>query len=485
MDEQTSRSETPAWGPLSARLGVGGVLCCFGIRKLDRPQEWIYYLPTEWLRDLAPSLQSEAVLESLGILEVTLGALILLGFATRWASAASALLLAGIVMTIGLDGTGVRDLGLMALAISLLCSGGGRWSLDALFGGLVPKSSTAARRQRPRLAVGAGVAGLMLALSAGVLVRPDEERSPEAALLANLEPHRREPIRPLPRYFDVGSPIAELGKRLFHETTLSGDGTLSCASCHDLNRGGADARALSVGMGGAVGAINAPTVFNAVFNFRQFWDGRAEDLIEQASGPVANPIEMGADWDQVVGRVAADGSYREQFSEVFGREVDREGITEAIAAYERSLITANGRFDRWLYGEDDALSEIELEGYRLFKSVGCVTCHQGINAGGNMYQTMGKMADYFADRGEITEADYGRYNVTGRESDRFRFKVPTLRNVAETAPYFHDGQIPTLLEAVQKMARYQLGIHLRAEEGRAITAFLKTLSGELPPGVKP
>lgn len=298
-----------------------------------------------------------------------------------------------------------------------------------------------------------------------------------------------QPVRRTPR---TGEPVAALpevqtneqkvllGRRLFHDTRLSGDNTLSCASCHSLDTGGAEHRRVSTGIRGQQGPINAPTVLNSALNFVQFWDGRAADLAAQAAGPVANPIEMGAQWPQVVERVRADATYLASFTAAgFADGVTQANITNAIAEYERSLRTPS-RFDRYLLGEDDALTETERRGYETFKSVGCVSCHMGAGIGGTTYQRMGARRDYFADRGNLTEADNGRYNVTQQEGDRHFFKVPLLRNVELTAPYFHDGTQATLEDAVRAMGRYQLGLDLTASQVEDLVAWLKSLTGELP-----
>jgi cytochrome c peroxidase len=293
-----------------------------------------------------------------------------------------------------------------------------------------------------------------------------------------------EPITPLP----LTAPIANvekvlLGKRLFHDTKLSKSETVSCASCHNLQAGGDDGRTRSLGINGAQGDVNAPTVFNGVYNFRQFWNGRARNLNEQIDGPVQNAKEMGSTWDEVVLKVKL--TYADEFAKVYKAEPTRENIKDAIVAFEQTLITPNAPLDRYLRGEKEALNEKEKQGYALFKSYGCVACHQGVNVGGNMFQTMGVMSDYFRDRGgPITEADMGRYAVTKAAADRHVFRVPSLRNVELTAPYFHDGSAKTLEEAVRVMAKYQLGRTLSKEDVDHLVAFLKTLTGELPSTVR-
>jgi cytochrome c peroxidase len=287
------------------------------------------------------------------------------------------------------------------------------------------------------------------------------------------------PLLPIPEMPQQDPRKVELGKRLFFDARLSDDATVSCASCHDPVLGGADGRARSIGIHQREGAINSPTVFNAVFNFRQFWDGRAKDLAEQAEGPMTNPVEMGNFWPSLVARLRAIDDYRQRFDEIYADGLNKANVLDAIATFEKTLVTP-GPIDRFLRGDVDALSEEQQQGYRLFIDYGCVACHQGVNVGGNMYQKFGVFGDYFEDRGNITEADLGRYNVTGREEDRYVFKVPGLRNVARTGPYFHDGTAQTLEEAVEIMARYQLLRDLSKREIELIVKFLHSLNGEHP-----
>lgn len=287
-----------------------------------------------------------------------------------------------------------------------------------------------------------------------------------------------EPITPLPLAVALDERKVELGRRLFHETKLSADGSVSCASCHSLVSGGVDRLARSRGIGGLEGMINAPTVFNSAFNFRQFWDGRAETLDDQVDGPLQNPLEMGGTWSMAMAVLSADPTYKREFSAIYPDGIRPNNVRDAIATFERSLVTPNSRFDQFLRGDQAALNENEREGYRLFKRVGCVSCHQGVSIGGNIYQKLGIMDDYFGARGHVNAADFGRFNVTQREDDRYYFKVPSLRNVALTAPYLHDGTARSLNDVVRIMARYQLGVRLEDAEEAAIVAFLRTLTGE-------
>lgn len=289
---------------------------------------------------------------------------------------------------------------------------------------------------------------------------------------------KNEPILPLSVTAALNSRLIALGDQLFHDKRLSQDNSISCASCHVLSSGGTDKLARSVGVGGAVGPIKAPTVYNSSYNLSQFWDGRSETLEAQAAGPVHNPLEMNSSWLEVISKLSRDSAMVERFNELFEDGITGKNITIAIAAFERSLVTINSRFDLWLKGEG-TLSEQEIRGYRLFKSYGCISCHQGANVGGNMYAYMGAMGDYFKDRnGGITEADYGRFNVTGKKEDKHYFKVPSLRLAFINAPYFHDGSAKSLDDAVRIMGRYQLGREIPNHHIADIVAFLHTLAGE-------
>jgi cytochrome c peroxidase len=287
-----------------------------------------------------------------------------------------------------------------------------------------------------------------------------------------------EPILPIPLESQLDPRKVALGVRLFNNPRLSHDDSISCASCHSLNSGGVDRKSRSVGINGQTGVINAPTVFNSGLNFKQFWDGRAETLEDQIQGPTHSPAEMGSTWKEIMEKLNQSSDYVTTFNDVYADGIQIQNIKDAIATFERSLTTPNSRFDRFLRGDGSALTEEEKEGYRLFKTYGCASCHQGINAGGNMFQKFGVMGDYFADRGNLTKADLGRYNVTGNEADRRVFKVPSLRNVALTPPYFHDGSATQLENAVAVMGKYQLGRRLSPTEIQRIVSFLKTLSGE-------
>ncbi len=288
-----------------------------------------------------------------------------------------------------------------------------------------------------------------------------------------------EPIKPIIREHGENLEKASLGEKLFHDPGLSTDNTISCSSCHQLDMGGADIVQFSFGVRDQIGVVNTPTVYNSRFNHAQFWDGRAATLEEQAAGPVHNPIEMASNWNEVINKLSQDPSYVKQFKQLYNSAINAANITDAIVAFERTLITPDSPFDRWLNGEKDALTEEEIEGYRTFKSYGCIACHQGVNVGGNMYQQMGALSNYFADLNRpITPSDFGRFNVTGKERDKYFFKVPSLRLVTLTPPYFHDGSVKTLNDAIKIMAKYQLRRSIEDEDVERIIIFLKTLVGK-------
>jgi len=292
--------------------------------------------------------------------------------------------------------------------------------------------------------------------------------------------HGRDALLPLPPVPTLSAEKVALGKRLFFDKRLSHDNSLACAGCHDFARGGGDRQPSSIGVGGKQGSVNAPTVFNAALNFVQFWDGRAASLEEQAAGPVHNPLEMASSWEEAIPKLQQDEGYREAFGQLYPQGMTGATIVDAIATYERTLLTPNSPFDRFLRGDKSALSAVAQTGYRRFLDYGCASCHQGALVGGNMYQRFGVMGNFFKERpaAKSIQADLGRFNVTGREEDRHVFKVPSLRNVAVTAPYFHDGSAASLEEAVIIMGRYQLGRDLSGPDVVALTAFLRALTGE-------
>lgn len=287
---------------------------------------------------------------------------------------------------------------------------------------------------------------------------------------------RQEPIQPIEYPVDVDEAKVELGKKLFFDPRLSKSGWISCNSCHNLSMGGTDNLVSSVGHGWAEGPINAPTVLNSSYNLAQFWDGRAVDLQEQAAGPIANPIEMGSTHELAIEVLSTIPGYVKEFGAVYGEQtIDIDLVTDAIAEFERTLVTPDSPFDLWLKGDDSAITELEREGYELFKLTGCIGCHNGPAVGGTAFQKMGSFNRFETDNPAV-----GRQAVTGARVDRMRFKVPVLRNIELTYPYFHDGSVRTLEEAVDTMVWVQLNRRF-SDEGRAkIVAFLKSLTGKQP-----
>lgn len=287
-----------------------------------------------------------------------------------------------------------------------------------------------------------------------------------------------EPLQPL-QSLQTNPAKAALGKRLFFDTRLSHENAISCAHCHNLKEmGGADGLKYSFGVEGREGMINSPTVFNAALNFVQFWDGRAASLEEQMDGPVTGHVEMASSWPEVVKVLRTDQSYRTGFSRLYKSGITERNIKDAIAEFERSLITTGSRFDRYLMGDEHAITAVEKHGYQLFKSYGCVACHQGRNVGGNLFQKLGVMRDYFADHPVENDAARGRFNATGKKADLHYFKVPSLRLAVLTAPYFHNGSKKNLVDTIRTMAKYQLGRKIPDGDLRDIIHFLYTLPGD-------
>ena len=285
------------------------------------------------------------------------------------------------------------------------------------------------------------------------------------------------PIKPIPQSIDYDPTKAVLGKKLFFDPILSKNNTIACVDCHDLQHGGDDGFRISIGEDGRKGTINAPTVYNAGFNFRQFWNGRAKDLKEQVAGPITNHVEMANTMAKAVAALKKKPEYVEAFKRCYPEGITEDTLADVIAEFERALITPNASFDRYLRGDKNALSEQEKNGYRLFEAKGCILCHNGINIGGNFYNKFGIFK-------ESNSTSLGRYDITKRREDKYVFKVPSLRNVALTAPYMHDGRAKTLKEAVEIMTEHQLGRYMAPEETDAIVAFLKSLTGDIPPIAK-
>lgn len=289
---------------------------------------------------------------------------------------------------------------------------------------------------------------------------------------------RIEPLTPIPDVIGLDQAKVQLGKQLFNDPNLSSDGSVSCASCHHLENAGVDGLALSLGAKGQIGQRNTPTVLNSSLLFRQFWDGRADSLEEQASEVLTSPFEMANDWTSILAYLQASPDYQRSFDKSYSSSINQDNVLNALANFQKSLLTPNGAFDRYLKGDDGAIDEQTKRGYQLFKAYGCVSCHQGVAVGGNMYEKLGVVIPYFNE--EInTNSDRGRYLLSGNSEHKFEFKVPSLRNVARTAPYLHDGSIDTLEEVVSIMAKHQLGLRLSQQETADIVKFLQSLDGEL------
>ncbi|MBF0192120.1 MAG: c-type cytochrome [Magnetococcales bacterium] len=294
---------------------------------------------------------------------------------------------------------------------------------------------------------------------------------------AAASPLVNEPILPVPLCTTMDGDKLRLGRRLYHDVRLSANNTVSCATCHPLERWGVDGQERSSRVDGVRDGLHTPTVFNALFNLAQFWNGRAATLEDQVDEVVR--VQMGSDWNDVVRKLTQDADYRREFGRFYRGGIQAASIRDALAEFERSLITPNSRFDRHLRGDPQAITAEEKAGYALFKGLGCVSCHQGVNLGGNMYHHSGVFVGVGSGAAESAADEQDRFAVTGVPEDRRVFKVPGLRNVARTAPYFHDGRVATLEDAVTDMARSQLGRALAVGERDRLVAFLRTLDGAL------
>jgi cytochrome c peroxidase len=299
-----------------------------------------------------------------------------------------------------------------------------------------------------------------------------------AALGQGVDPVRDEPISPIEPDRTLDPAKVALGKALFSDVRLSGGDVRSCASCHEFNRGGADGLAHSTGANGQLEPFNTPTIFNLAGDFRLNWRGNHRVLEVHNEAVLLEPRLMNARWPDVLAKLNKDSGIRSAFESAYGAGPSRDSVLDALATFQRSLSTPNARFDRYLRGDATAITADEKRGYELFKAYGCIACHQGRNVGGNLFQKFGIFSDPFAGRSDDDIADQGRFAITGRESDRRVFRVPSLRNVALTAPYFHDGSADTLDAAVAIMAQAQLGRTMPQEDRDLIIQFLGTLTGE-------
>ena len=350
------------------------------------------------------------------------------------------------------------------------------------------------RRSLTRLYI---VWGLLLTIVIAVLGQQFLSSNPSQVLIPESMPVSQvnEPIQPIPLHIDLDEKKVTLGEKLFREVRLSSDKKVACISCHGLDTGGVDRKARSRGVNGQLNLVNTPTVFNSGFNFKLDWDGKHENLFINVDGALLSPIIMGGKWEEIIPMLRSSPDYVKAFAKAYPDGISKDNVRDAIATFEESLYTPNSRFDQFLRGNSNALTQEEKEGYNLFKEYGCVSCHQGINVGGNMFQKFGVMDDYYTvskasplakwdavaskkNQRNVTQADLGRFNVTGQEKDRYVFRVPSLRNVELTSPYFHDGTAESLEQAINVMVKYQLGRSLKSEQINLIIQFLKTLTGE-------
>jgi cytochrome c peroxidase len=291
------------------------------------------------------------------------------------------------------------------------------------------------------------------------------------------EPMSDEPVAPITAAAENLDPAKiELGSKLFNDVRVSHGNKLSCTSCHRLDRSGDDHRSRSLGADGSLLDFNVPTVFNATLNYRLNWRGNFRTLEEQNEAVLLDRRLMNTSWEELLAKLRDDPDYKAAFVTLYGGQPERSSVLDALAIFQRSLLTPDAPFDDYLRG-DDAISPDQARGYELFKSYGCIACHQGRNLGGNLFQKFGIFSDPFAGQSE-TSADLGRFSITHRESDRQVFRVPSLRNIAVTAPYFHDGRTTSLSEAVEIMARNQLGRELPQQDRDLIVEFLGALTGK-------
>ena len=287
-----------------------------------------------------------------------------------------------------------------------------------------------------------------------------------------------EPITPLDPAPALDPAKVALGAQLFADPILSSKNELACTTCHNLNTGGTIHVKRTVGYDGRMHRFNAPTIFNVANNYRLGWRGNFTSLAEQNESVILDPNLMASQWKPLVGKLRDSDIYSFRFREIYGRNVRKEDVLDALVTYERSLVTPNSRFDRYLRGEKDAITPLEERGYQIFKSYGCASCHQGSNVGGNLFEKFGIFGNSRSNGMSNNDGDLGRWTITHDEQDRGVFRVPSLRNVALTAPYFHDGRVSSLPEAVDIMSRAQLGQVASTDDIDAIVAFLKTLTGE-------
>ncbi|MCW8889377.1 MAG: c-type cytochrome [Sedimenticola sp.] len=305
------------------------------------------------------------------------------------------------------------------------------------------------------------------------------EKQPQLIVATPTEqPSSEEPILPVAPYISTDPAKVALGEKLFHEPMLSQNGRVACSSCHNLQAAGHDGLSTSIDIRGGFDELNTPTLFNASLNYVLSWTGHLKTLEEQIETVMHNPKHMGSNWERAMGRLRADKTYQQQFQLLYPEGVTDQAVMDALAEYERTLVTPDAPFDRFLKGDQKAISEQAKTGYTLFKSYGCIACHQGQNVGGQLFAKFGLFRNFFNTKERLTNADLGRYRLTGKPEDRHVFRVPSLRNVARTGPYFHDGSIATLPDAVRYMGDLQLGRRIPDQDVGYLVAFLESLTGQ-------
>jgi len=289
---------------------------------------------------------------------------------------------------------------------------------------------------------------------------------------------RSEPITPI-NFPEVISEQMLLGRQLFFDTRLSAANDYSCASCHDVSSHGADGQRTAQRPDGGWMALNSPTIFNLVYNHRFGWRGNLRNLHLHLEGLFAKGSAMGLSTEKLLAKLATT-EYPQIFDKLYVDGLNERNLIAALVAYESALTTPSA-FDRYLLGEQDAISPAAAKGYVKFQQYGCISCHQGSNIGGNLYQKLGVMRPYYAEQRPAKPVDFGRYKLTGLERDKFFFRVPSLRNVSLTAPYLHDGSIETLAQVINIMAEYQLGVTIPEQDVELLTEFLQSLQGSVHP----
>jgi cytochrome c peroxidase len=323
---------------------------------------------------------------------------------------------------------------------------------------------------------GLGVVGSLVSLWACGWQEPWVGAPPSPAAAEGLA-ESQEPLVPLPLHVPADPAKVALGERLFHDVRLSGDHTMACATCHRLEHGGADGLPRAMTATGTLLPRNTPTIFNVAFNAAYNWDGGVRTIEAHTERVLLSPAVMHTTWPALLATLRTDPDYRAALTTLYSGRLTPAHVLDALATYERSLVTPNSRFDHYLRNHPEALSAVERRGYAIFKAYGCVACHQGVNVGGSMFQKFGIFQEAPAPHDPTRPVDLGRFLLTQVIRDREVFRVPSLRNVALTAPYFHDGRTATLEAAVAIMARVQLGRTLSLEDNHAIVQFLHTLTG--------